>query len=97
MPESLPLMTPASVCVGPLARTVQAAHLLRRTTIHIRRSTGNKAFNVTEAVQIHSVMSTLSDLLSHQATDPYCMNFCGAIGMCNRYVGDYHGLGDIIF
>ncbi|KAJ5145898.1 uncharacterized protein N7515_000462 [Penicillium bovifimosum] len=83
VPEPLPLMTPANVRVGPLARTVQAAHLLRRTTVHVRRSTGNEIFNVNEAAQIYGVMTCLSDLITQQATDLYCMNFCGAISMCN--------------
>jgi hypothetical protein len=79
-------MTPESVRVGPLARTVQAAHLLRRTIIHVKGTPPNPAFNTKEAIQLYRVMATLSDLLSQQATDSYCMNFCGAIGMCNRFV-----------
>ncbi|KAJ5550941.1 hypothetical protein N7461_005639 [Penicillium sp. DV-2018c] len=83
VPEPLPLTTPANVRVGPLARTVQAAHLLRRTTVHVRRSTGNEIFNANEAAQLYGVMTCLSDLIFKQSTDPYCMNFCGAISMCH--------------
>lgn len=86
MPESVPLMTPESVRVGPLARTVQAAQLLRRTIIHVKVMPSNPTFNSNEAVQLYGVMDTLSGLLSQQSTDPYCMNFCSAISMCNRFV-----------
>lgn len=81
---TLSLLTPADVRVGPFARSVQAAHILRRVLTHCLKVTADELFNVDEAEQLNHTLMAFVALLPEQGCRPSPKYYC-ALGICTRY------------
>lgn len=78
------LETPLTTTVGQMARECQIAHLVGRAVRHIFNPTADVEFNADEAVQLERTMKAYLPLLAEEELK--IGKYCGAFGMCNRFV-----------
>jgi hypothetical protein len=78
------LETPFTTTVGQMARECQIAHLVGRAVRHVFNPTGEQNFDAEEAVQVDRAMNAYLPLLVEE--ELRIGKYCGAFGMCNRFV-----------
>lgn len=78
------LDTPFNITVGQLARECQIANLVGHVVRHVSDPVSDLSFNLEEAMQLERTLKAYLPLLSNEELK--IGKYCGAYGMCNRYV-----------
>jgi hypothetical protein len=82
--EATILATPTNITVGQMARECQVAHLTGRVVQHVFDPTSDPTFNAEEAAQLERTLKSFLPLLAEE--DLKIGKYCGALGMCHRFV-----------
>lgn len=78
------LATPSGITVGQMARECQVSHLAGRVVRHIFNPTSDPSFNAEEALQLERTLIAFLSMLADEELK--IGNYCGAFGICNRFV-----------
>jgi hypothetical protein len=81
------LDTPFNITVGQMARECQISHLVGRIVRHVFDPISDSAFNEEGAVQLERTLKSYLPLLANEELK--IGKYCGAFGMCNRYICDF--------
>jgi len=78
------LATPTNITVGQMAQESQVAHLTGRVVQHVFDPTSDPTFDAQEAAQLERTLKAFLPLLAEE--DLKIGKYCGALGMCHRFV-----------